>query len=114
MGFSNNLCEEIVNTVFSNILEIAKKQKLTLKNFGSFEVKQKNLRPGINFHTKSSVIIESKKNLRFVPSSKLPLEASYAKSLTKNIILLMILIYFKNLAAKRVIRRLTWKRARSL
>ena len=68
---TNNLCEEIVNTVFSNILEIAKKQKLTLKNFGSFEVKQKNPRPGINFHTKSPVIIESKKNLRFVPSSKL-------------------------------------------
>ncbi|HJD59133.1 MAG TPA: HU family DNA-binding protein [Rickettsia endosymbiont of Omalisus fontisbellaquei] len=71
LGFSNNLCEEIVNTVFSNILETAKEQKLTLKNFGSFEVKQKNPRPGINFHTKSPVIIESKKNLRFVPSSKL-------------------------------------------
>ncbi|GAA5252174.1 HU family DNA-binding protein [Candidatus Rickettsia kedanie] len=71
LGFSNNLCEEIVNTVFSNILEIAKEQKLTLKHFGSFEVKQKNPRPGINFHTKSPVIIESKKNLRFVPSAKL-------------------------------------------
>ncbi|QCS24702.1 HU family DNA-binding protein [Rickettsia parkeri] len=71
LGFSNNLCEEIVHTVFSNILEIAKEQKLTLKTFGSFEVKQKNPRPGINFHTKAPVIIESKKHLRFVPSSKL-------------------------------------------
>ena len=71
LGFSHNLCEEIVNTVFSSILEIAKKQKLTLKNFGSFEVKQKNPRPGTNFHTKSPIMIESKKSLRFVPSSKL-------------------------------------------
>ncbi|AAU04162.1 HU family DNA-binding protein [Rickettsia typhi] len=71
LGFSNNLCEEIVNTVFSNILEIAKVQKLTLKNFGSFEVKQKKQRPGINFHTKSPVMIASKKNLRFSPSEKL-------------------------------------------
>lgn len=71
LGFSKNLCEEIVNGVFSNILEIAKEQKLTLKNFGSFEVKEKNSRPGVNFHTKSPVSIESRKILRFVPSSKL-------------------------------------------
>lgn len=71
LGFSKSLCEEIVNAVFSNILEIAKEQKLTLKNFGSFEVKHKNSRPGINFHTKSQITIEPKNILRFVPSAKL-------------------------------------------
>ncbi|XVN40358.1 MAG: HU family DNA-binding protein [Rickettsia endosymbiont of Argas persicus] len=71
LGFSKSLCEDIVNAVFSNILEIAKEQKLTLKNFGSFEVKEKNPRPGLNFHTKSKIIIDSKKILSFIPSSKL-------------------------------------------
>ncbi|HJD55401.1 MAG TPA: HU family DNA-binding protein [Rickettsia endosymbiont of Pyrocoelia pectoralis] len=71
LGFSNGICEEIVNAFFSNILEISKEQKLTLRNFGSFEIKQKNPRPGINFHTKTPITIESKKILRFVPSIKL-------------------------------------------
>ncbi|WP_253308502.1 HU family DNA-binding protein [Rickettsia endosymbiont of Orchestes rusci] len=71
LGLSNSLCEEIVNAIFSNILETAFTEKLTLKNFGSFEISEKKPRPGINFHTKLPVTIESKRILRFTPSANL-------------------------------------------
>lgn len=65
LGFSRSLCKEIVNAVFSNILEIEKEQKLILKNFGNFEVKHKNSRPRINFHNKSPITIETKEYIMF-------------------------------------------------
>ncbi|WP_341789582.1 HU family DNA-binding protein [Rickettsia endosymbiont of Polydrusus tereticollis] len=71
LGLPNSLCEEIVNAIFSNILETAFTKKLTLKNFGSFEISEKKPRPGINFHTKLPVTIESKRILRFIPSANL-------------------------------------------
>ncbi|MFY9590219.1 HU family DNA-binding protein [Rickettsia endosymbiont of Halotydeus destructor] len=71
LGLSKNLCEEIVNSIFSNILKIALEQKLILKNFGSFETNEKKPRPGRDFHTKLPVIINSKKVIRFIPSGNL-------------------------------------------
>lgn len=73
LGLSNLICEEIVNQVFSNIQQMASKQRLTLSGFGSFCTSIKKSRPGINFHTKEVVIIPQKEIIRFIPARKLKL-----------------------------------------
>jgi nucleoid DNA-binding protein len=73
LGLSNLICEEIVKQIFSNIQQMASKQRLTLVGFGSFCTSIKKPRPGINFHTKEAVIIPEKQVIRFIPAKKLKL-----------------------------------------
>ena len=72
LGFSAIICEEIVNQIFNNIQTIVNvNQKLSIKNFGTFCVKDKKPRIGMNFHTKEQIIIKSRKVMRFIPAKKL-------------------------------------------
>lgn len=72
IGLSGVLCEEIVNKIFKEIYElISREQKLTLKNFGSFYLKQKKARPGQNLQTKETIIIAPRKVIRFIPAKAL-------------------------------------------
>ncbi len=73
LGLSSLICEEIVNQIFSNIQQMASKQRLTLASFGSFCTSIKKPRVGINFHTKEAVIIPAKEVMRFIPARKLKL-----------------------------------------
>ena len=71
LGLSNSICAEIVEQIFTNIQQIAKVSRLSVKGFGSFKINTKKPRPGINFHTKEKVVIPTKKVMRFTPAKKL-------------------------------------------
>lgn len=69
LGFSSSLCEEITNTIFSEILSLSlNSNKLILPNFGKFQVHSKKKRPAINLQTGTTLEIEPRRVLRFHPS----------------------------------------------
>ena len=66
LGFSTLLCEEITNSLFSEMLSLLLKgDKLVLPNFGKFQAYQKAKRPGINLQTNMAIEISPRKVLRF-------------------------------------------------
>ncbi len=68
-GLSSLICEEIVTTVFSELLQITKDtKKTTLQNFGTWKVNHKNSRPGFNVKTGDSVPIKARNVLSFTPA----------------------------------------------
>jgi len=70
LGFSSLICEEITNSIFSEILDLSlNNNKLVLPNFGKFQVYKKGKRPGLNLQTGEALEIEPRKVLRFNPSS---------------------------------------------
>jgi integration host factor subunit alpha len=70
LGFSSLICEEITNSIFSEILDLPlTNKKLVLPNFGKFQVYSKSKRPGLNLQTREVLEIEPRKVLRFSPSS---------------------------------------------
>lgn len=72
LGFSSLICEEITNSIFSEILDLSlNNKKLVLPNFGKFQVHSKGKRPGLNLQTREILEIEPRKVLRFSPSSLL-------------------------------------------
>lgn len=72
LGLSAVICEELVTQIFKSATNlILQDQGLKIKNFGSFEVVQKNARPGMNIQTNSPVSIEPRKVIRFSPSRNL-------------------------------------------
>lgn len=69
IGFSSLLCEEITNSIFSEMLDLAlNNKKLVLPNFGKFQVYSKEKRPGVNLQTRTTLEITPRKVLRFNPS----------------------------------------------
>ena len=71
LGLSNSICAEIVEQIFTNIQQIAKVSRLSVKGFGGFKINTKKPRPGINFHTKEKVVIATKTVMQFTPAKKL-------------------------------------------
>lgn len=65
LGLSVNKAEEILNVVFDSIPEIIKKEPLNITNFGSFEVKTRAARNGINPQTKQPIKIPARKAPHF-------------------------------------------------
>ncbi|MBI5789721.1 MAG: integration host factor subunit beta [Candidatus Schekmanbacteria bacterium] len=62
----------IVNTVFSSIIEsLSKSQKVELRGFGSFRIKQRRARQGRNPRTGDPVKVPSKKIPFFKPGKDL-------------------------------------------
>ena len=69
LGFSSLLCEEITNSIFSEMLDLSlNNHKLVLSNFGKFQIHHKKKRPGVNLQTKTALEIEPRRVLRFHPS----------------------------------------------
>ena len=69
LGLSHALCEEITQTVFQEIVNLAKSEKkITLKNFGRFYINHKEPRPGLNLQTKDTLLIPPRDVLRFTPA----------------------------------------------
>lgn len=72
LGLSGVICEELVTQIFTSATNIILQDRaLKIKNFGSFEVVQKNARPGMNMHTHSPISIEPRKVIRFSASRNL-------------------------------------------
>ena len=71
LGFSKqiseNLIEDFLSTIISNIKE---EKKLKLSKFGTFSVRQKKSRIGRNPKTKESKMISSREVVLFKPSKE--------------------------------------------
>ena len=71
IGFSKKISENLFDDIFECIFEnITKYSKLKISNFGTFTVKNKKSRPGMNFKTKEKRIISERNVVLFKPSKK--------------------------------------------
>tara|TARA_X000001036_G_scaffold111176_1_gene104138 strand:- start:472 stop:768 length:297 start_codon:yes stop_codon:yes gene_type:complete len=71
IGFSKKISENLFDDIFECILEnLTKYSKLKISNFGTFTVKNKKSRPGLNFKTKEKRIISERNVVLFKPSKK--------------------------------------------
>ena len=71
IGFSKKVSENLFDDIFECILgNLMKHSKLKISNFGTFTIKNKKSRPGINFKTKEKKIISERNVVLFKPSKK--------------------------------------------
>ena len=71
IGFSKKISENLFDDIFECILEnLIKYNKLKISNFGTFTLKNKKSRPGLNFKTKEKKIISERNVVSFKPSKK--------------------------------------------
>ena len=71
IGFSKKISENLFEDIFESILEnLMKHNKLKISNFGTFTVKNKKSRPGLNFKTKEKRIISERNVVLFKPSKE--------------------------------------------
>ena len=71
IGFSKKISENLFDDIFECILEnLIKHNKLKISNLGTFTVKNKKSRPGLNFKTKEKRIISERNVVLFKPSKK--------------------------------------------
>ena len=70
LGFSKNISSEILDLFFDSLSsELIKKEKVKISSFGTFEVINKKERIGRNPKTKEEAKINSRKVVKFRPSS---------------------------------------------
>ena len=71
IGFSKKISENLFDDIFECILEnLTKHKKLKISNFGTFTIKNKKSRPGLNFKTKEKKIISERNVIQFKPSKE--------------------------------------------
>ena len=76
-GLTKNETESVVNSLFESIIESLKEGKrIEIRGFGSFNIRQKNVRLARNPRTGDKVTVEAKK----VPSFKISREFKLAVS----------------------------------
>ena len=70
IGTSNtnitNICDDVISIL---ITELIKKEKINIKNFGSFKIHFKNKRQGRNPKSRELYEIKSRKVINFKPSN---------------------------------------------
>ncbi|MGI4776284.1 MAG: HU family DNA-binding protein [Janthinobacterium lividum] len=72
IGLSGVVCEELVNTILEEILNLTiEHKKLRLKNFGTFFINPKKARLAQNLQTGETIPIAARDVLRFSPSKSL-------------------------------------------
>ena len=71
IGFSKKISDNLFDDIFECILEnLIKYNKLKISNFGTFTIKNKKSRPGLNFKTREKRIISERNVVLFKPSKK--------------------------------------------
>ena len=71
IGFSKKISDNLIDDIFECIVEnLNKHKKLKISKFGSFIIKNKKSRPGINFKTKEKKIISARHVVLFKPSKE--------------------------------------------
>ena len=71
IGFSKKISENLFDDIFDCILEnLIKYNKLKISNFGTFTLKNKKSRPGLNFKTREKRIVSERNVVLFKPSKK--------------------------------------------
>ena len=71
IGFSKKISENLFDDIFECIVQnLTKHSKLKISNFGTFTIKNKKSRPGLNFKTKEKKIISQRNVILFKPSKE--------------------------------------------
>ena len=71
IGFSKKISDNLIDDIFECIVEnLIKHNKLKISKFGSFIIKNKKSRPGINFKTKEKKMISERNVVLFKPSKE--------------------------------------------
>ena len=71
LGFSKQICENLIEDFFQTIIQNLKKEKiLKISKFGTFSMKQKKSRIGRNPKTKEEKIISERNVVLFKPSKE--------------------------------------------
>jgi len=71
IGFSKKISEYLFDDIFDCIVNnLTKHNKLKISNFGTFTIKNKKSRPGLNFRTKEKRIISERNVVLFKPSKE--------------------------------------------
>ena len=64
---ADNLFDDIIESIIENLIE---HKKIKISNFGTFIIREKKSRPGINFQTKEKKLIKERKVILFKPSKE--------------------------------------------
>ena len=67
-GFSSDYSKKVITNLLEIICELIKKNDLSLKNIGSFNIIDKKERVGRNPKTKEEFLIKNRKSIRFTIS----------------------------------------------
>ena len=70
-GYSLELSKILINNLLIVLISAIKKNKLNLKNIGTFRLINKSERIGRNPITKENFVINSRKSISFIASKKL-------------------------------------------
>ena len=70
-GYSLELSKILINSLLIVLISSIKKNKLNLKNIGTFRLINKSERIGRNPMTKENFVITSRKSISFITSKKL-------------------------------------------
>ena len=71
IGFSKQISEILIEEFFNLIIiNLQKEKKIKISNFGTFIIREKKSRPGINFQTKEKKLIKERKVILFKPSKE--------------------------------------------
>jgi len=70
-GYSLELSKILINNLLIVLISAIKKNKLNLKNIGTFKLINKSERIGRNPITKENFVITSRKSISFIASKKL-------------------------------------------
>ncbi|MBC8298796.1 MAG: HU family DNA-binding protein [Pelagibacterales bacterium] len=71
IGFSKKISDNLIDDIFECIVKnLIKHKKLKISKFGSFIIKNKKSRPGINFKTKEKKMISERNVVLFKPSKE--------------------------------------------
>ncbi len=70
-GFSVNFSKKVIDDLIKILIQNLKKDRLNLKNMGSFKLIHKKERIGRNPKTKETFIISERKSVNFYPSKKI-------------------------------------------
>ena len=71
LGFSKKISESLFDDILDHIANsLIEHKKLKISKFGTFILKKKSSRPGINFKTKEKKIISERNVILFKPSKE--------------------------------------------
>ena len=71
IGFSKKIADNIFDDIIESIIEnLIEHKKIKISKFGTFSIKHKNQRQGINFKTKEKQIILERKVILFKPAKE--------------------------------------------
>ena len=78
-GYSLELSKILINNLLIVLISAIKKNKLNLKNIGTFRLINKSERIGRNPITKENFVITSRKSISFIASKKLLSVVNFSK-----------------------------------